>query len=99
VQPAVRQVTGRDDIWGIGLAMSVEAGDTHNQAAQFVQAYAADYVTRDGRLVIDDREIRRRLSEAIDRYTAIYRKGCTPPDSATWSDIDNNRRSWPRRLS
>ena len=24
VQPAVRQATGRDDIWGVGLPMSVE---------------------------------------------------------------------------
>ena len=28
VQPAVRRAMGRDDIWGIGLAMSVDAGDT-----------------------------------------------------------------------
>ena len=54
-------------------------------------AYEADYVTRDGRLVIDDPEIRRRLIKAIDSYTAIYRKGCTPPDSVTWADLDNNK--------
>ncbi len=28
VQPAVRRATGRDDIWGVGLPMSVEACDT-----------------------------------------------------------------------
>jgi multiple sugar transport system substrate-binding protein len=28
VQPAVRRASGRDDIWGIGLSMSAEAGDT-----------------------------------------------------------------------
>ena len=37
-------------------------------------------MTRDGRLVIDDPEVRRRLIKAIDSYTAMYRKGCTPPD-------------------
>ena len=31
VQPAVRQATGRDDIWGVGLPMSVEAADTDNR--------------------------------------------------------------------
>ena len=36
-------------------------------------------------LVIDDPEIRRKLIEAIDSYTAIYRKGCTPPDSVAWT--------------
>ena len=61
------------------------------QFFQFVAAYEADYVTRDGRLVIDDPEVRRRLIKAIDSYTAIYRKGCTPPDAVTWDDYDNNK--------
>ena len=87
----MRRATGRNDIWGIGLATSIEAGDTRIQFAQFVQAYEADYVTRDGRLVIDDPEIQRRLVQAVDAYTAIYRTGCTPPESTTWSDIDNNK--------
>ena len=62
-------------------------------------AYDADYVTRDGRLVIDDPEIRRRLIKAIDSYTAIYRKGCTPPDSVTWAIATTTRHSSPRRSS
>ena len=79
-QPAVRKALGRDDIWGIGRPMSVEANDTKDQFFQLVHAYEADYVTRDGRLVIDDPEVRQRLVRAIDAYTAIYRKGCTPPE-------------------
>ena len=64
-------------------------------------AYDADYVTPDGRLVIDDPEVRRRLIEAIDAYTAVYRKGCTPPGSI---DLELQSRqqpssSWPRRSS
>jgi multiple sugar transport system substrate-binding protein len=90
VQPAVRRATGRDDIWGVGLAMSVEAGDTGTEFVQFVQAYEADWVTRDGRLVIAQPDVRRRLIEAIDGYTAIFRKGCTPPDAVSWANIDNN---------
>jgi multiple sugar transport system substrate-binding protein len=91
VQPALRRATGRDDIWGVGRPMSVEAGDTTFQFFQFIDAYDADYVTRGGKLVIDDPEIRRRLIEAIDSYTAVYGKGCTPPDSLTWDDRGNNR--------
>ncbi len=50
-------------------------------------------MTPDGRLVIDDPEIRQRLIKAIDSYTAIYRKGCTPPDSVAWDKwYDNNKR-------
>jgi multiple sugar transport system substrate-binding protein len=91
VQPAVRRATGRDDIWGIGLSMSGDATDPETEFFQFVYAYAADYVTRDGKLLIDDPEVRRRLIKAMDSYTAIYRKGCTPPDSLTWANIDNNK--------
>jgi multiple sugar transport system substrate-binding protein len=90
VQPAVRRATGRDDIWGVGLAMSVEADDTSVQFEQFIQAYQADYVTREGKLVIDDPEVRRRLIRAMDSYTDIYRKGCTPPGSIDWTTSGNN---------
>ena len=55
VQPAVRKALGRDDIWGIGLPMSVDL-IRQRQFFQFIHAYDADYVTRDGRLVIDDPE-------------------------------------------
>jgi multiple sugar transport system substrate-binding protein len=88
VQPAVRQALGRDDIWGVGLPMSVETADTGNAFGEFMPAY----VMPDGQLVIDQPEIRRALITALDSYTAIYRKGCTPPDSVTWGDIDNNER-------
>jgi ABC-type glycerol-3-phosphate transport system substrate-binding protein len=77
VQPGVRLATGRDDIWGVGLPMSIEAADTLNGFGQFQIAYDEDYVTPDGRLVIHNPEVRGRLVKALDRYMAIYRKGCT----------------------
>jgi multiple sugar transport system substrate-binding protein len=73
VQPAVRRATG-EDTWGVGLSMSDEATDTWVQFRQFMTVYEADYVTRDGQLVIDD----------------PYRKGCSPPDSVNWANVDNN---------
>src|SRR5689334_5304130 len=91
VQPAVRRATGREDVWGVGLVMSATAADTAYQFWQFVSAYEADYVARDGRLVIDQPEVRSRLAGALDGYTAIYRKGCTPPDAVGWDDGGNNR--------
>ncbi len=61
-----------------------------------MHAYEAHYVTGDGRLVIDDPEVRRRLIEAVDSYTAIYRKGCTPPDAVTWDGTAITRSFWRR---
>ena len=71
--------------------MSAEPDDTVDQFFQFVAAYEAHYVSCDGKLVIDDPEIRRKLVKAIDSYTAIYRKGCTPPELVTGPCIDNNK--------
>jgi multiple sugar transport system substrate-binding protein len=89
VQPAMRKTTGRDDVYGVGLAMSV-SDDTSVQFDQFIQAYQANYVTRDGKLVIDDPDIRRRLIRAMDAYTAVYHKGCTPPEAVGWNNRGNN---------
>ena len=91
VQPAVRKALGRDNIWGVALPMSGKDDDTNLEFFQFVAANDAGYVTRDGQLIIDDPEIRRRLVKAIDSYTAIFRKGCTPPDSVTWDGRGNNQ--------
>jgi multiple sugar transport system substrate-binding protein len=59
--------------------------------SQFSSAYGADYVSADGRLVIDEPEIRKGLVTAVDRYVEIYRKGCTPPGSVAWGYTDNNK--------
>ena len=88
-QPAVRKALGRNDLWGVALPMA-DTGDSDLQFLQFVVAYGASYVTQDGQLVIDEPEIRRKLIQAMDSYTAIYRKGCTPPEAVTWNDYGNN---------
>jgi multiple sugar transport system substrate-binding protein len=90
VQPAVRKALGRDDVWGVGLPMSV-SGDTSNEFTQFSNAYEADYATSDGKLVIDEPRVRDKLVKALDAYTAIWRKGCTPPDAVGWDDSGNNK--------
>jgi hypothetical protein len=59
--------------------MSATSVDTENAFWQFVEAYEANYVTHDGKLVIDDPEVRRRLIEVIDRYTAVYRRAARRP--------------------
>jgi multiple sugar transport system substrate-binding protein len=96
VQPAVRKAVGRDDIWGVGLSMGVGV-DTQNGFFQFLAADQGEYVTRDGRLVIDDPTIRRKIIAAIDSYTAFYRKGCMPPDAVNWSAGDRNNKAFLAR--
>jgi multiple sugar transport system substrate-binding protein len=90
VQPAARSAIGRDDIWGIGLPMS-KVYDTEFEFFQFVAANQADYVSRDGRLIIDDPEIRQKLVGVMGSYTAVHKKGCSPPDSVAWGNTGNNK--------
>jgi multiple sugar transport system substrate-binding protein len=97
IQPAVRRATGREDVWGVGLPMSVTV-DTGEEFQQFMSAYEADYVTRDGRLVIDEPVVRAELVRVLDAYTSIYRKGCVPPDAVNWTDRDNNKAFLAQRV-
>ena len=80
VHSAVRAAAGRQDIWAVGLPMAPVI-DGWAQFMQFVAANDAAYVTPDGKLVIDEPEVRSRLVRVMDSYAAIYRKGCTPPDA------------------
>ena len=57
---------GRDDVWGVGLPMSVEAADTENAFDEFMDRLRGDYVTPDGRLVIDQPEFRQAIVKALD---------------------------------
>jgi multiple sugar transport system substrate-binding protein len=99
VQPAVRKAVGRDDVWAVGLPMSVATTiDTEFELAQFQLAYQASWLTSDRRLQIDDPKVRAGMIKAISDYTEIWRKGCTPPDSVTWTNIDNNKAFLAQRV-
>jgi multiple sugar transport system substrate-binding protein len=90
VQPAVRRATGRDDVWGVGLPMSLDS-DVTDQVLQFQLAYDASWMAPDGSLQVDDPSVRAGMVRALTDYTAIWRKGCTPPDSTTrWTVAGNN---------
>jgi multiple sugar transport system substrate-binding protein len=91
VQPAVRKALGRNDIWGVGLPMSASATDTDDQFFQFQLAYGVSWIGLDRRPRVDDPVVRAGLVKALDAYTTIWRKGCTPPESASWANIDNNK--------
>jgi multiple sugar transport system substrate-binding protein len=91
VQPAVREATGRDDIWGIGLPMSVEASDTFIELAQFQLAHGATWISSKGELQIDDPAVRAGMIEALEDYTSVWRKDCTPPGSLEWNNGSNNQ--------
>jgi multiple sugar transport system substrate-binding protein len=91
VQPAVREALGRDDIWGVGLPMSAAAEETDDAVFQFQLAYGTPWLDRDRRLQVSDPAVRAGIIRAVEAYTSIWRKGCTPPESVNWTNVGNNK--------
>jgi multiple sugar transport system substrate-binding protein len=90
VQPAVREATGNRAVYGVGQPMSTAADDTGNHFLMFAYAFGAEFMGRDGRLRVDEPEVRDGIIRALASYTEPFGKGCTPPGSVNWGDADNN---------
>src|ERR1700750_3315340 len=89
VQPAFRKATGTRG-FGIGNPMGVESTDSFQSFYTFMDAYNVKLVDDNGKLLVDDPNVRKGLIGALKDYTDTYIKGCTPPSSTTWKDPDNN---------
>jgi multiple sugar transport system substrate-binding protein len=89
-QPALREALGRDDVWGVGLPMSLSI-DTRDQLGQFQAAHSASWLGPDGRPRLTDPQVRAGMVRALNDYTEIWRKGCTPPDAVDWTNYGNNK--------
>ncbi len=98
VQPAVRKALGRDDIWAVGAPMSIRPTDTRRALRQFVHAYTEAWPTPDGPNLLRDPTARTVLIKGLEAYTAIWRKGCTPPDAVDWTNRDNNEAFLKQRV-
>jgi multiple sugar transport system substrate-binding protein len=98
VQPAVRQATGRSDIYAVGAPMGPEAGDAQNALRIFLSAHGVELVSREGKSLLKDPGMRKGLIAAIDEYSSLYRKGCTPPDSIAWENPSNNKAFFDKQV-
>jgi multiple sugar transport system substrate-binding protein len=94
VQPTVRKAEGRDDFYGVGLAMSVEAADAGNGLDQFLWANTPPDWPPPAQWSLVDAPaaaVRAIFVKALESYTAIHKKGCTPPASVDWNSAANNK--------
>jgi multiple sugar transport system substrate-binding protein len=89
VQPAYRKKTGKR-IFGIGQPLGVDSSDSFYSFLTFADAYNVKMVDEDGKLLVDDPNVKKGLIGALTDYTEPYKKGCTPPSSTSWKDPDNN---------
>jgi multiple sugar transport system substrate-binding protein len=98
VQPAVRKATGREDIYGVGLPMSLAAIDTDNTLDQFLLAYTRDWPPPTGWNLVEAPAMRDIFIQVLERYTTIYAEACTPPDATDWTDVGNNEAFLEQRV-
>jgi multiple sugar transport system substrate-binding protein len=89
VQPAYRQKTG-NRAFGTGFPMGVDSSDSFYSFLTFMDAYNVKLVNDSGKLLVDDPAVRQGLINAVNDYTYVYGKACTPPSSTAWKDPDNN---------
>jgi multiple sugar transport system substrate-binding protein len=89
VQPAYRQKSG-NRAFGTGFPMGVDSSDAFYSFLTFMDGYNVSLVNDSGKLLVDDPKTRAGLIAAMNDYTAVYAKGCTPPSSTAWKDPDNN---------
>ncbi len=78
VQPAVRKARAATTSGASAWPCRPRRHDTRNRFFQFMHAYEANYVTREGKLVIDDPEIRRRLIKAHGQLHRHLPQGLHP---------------------
>jgi multiple sugar transport system substrate-binding protein len=55
-----------------------------------MDAYNVRLVDDDGKLRVDDKQVRQGLINAVRDYSETIAKGCTPPSAINWKDPDNN---------
>ncbi|MDJ0536873.1 MAG: ABC transporter substrate-binding protein [Xenococcaceae cyanobacterium MO_207.B15] len=88
----------QEDIYPIGLPMSVEAGDTYQAFEQVLEAYNVKIVNKIGKLLVDDPKVRQGIINCLDWYTKYYRQGYVPKDAVDWTNADNNRKLLNREI-
>jgi multiple sugar transport system substrate-binding protein len=89
VQPAYRAKTNTR-VFGTGFPTGVDSSDSYYSFLTFMDAHNVKLVSDSGKLLVDDPTVRQGLINAINDYTSVYVKGCTPPSSTNWKDPDNN---------
>jgi multiple sugar transport system substrate-binding protein len=82
---------GIRQVYGLGFQLATVGGDSNARFNDFVIAYGGqDIVTKDGKLHLDDPQVRKAAIEALTYPTTAYKDGFVPPGAISWNDFDDN---------
>ena len=78
-------------VYGLGFQLAAIGGDSNLRANDFLIAYGGrDIVTKDGKLHLDDPQVRKAAIEMLTYPTTAYKEGFVPPGAVNWNDFDDN---------
>jgi multiple sugar transport system substrate-binding protein len=88
-QAGYRKKTGKR-IYSVGSPMGVDSSDSFFSYLTYMDAYNVKLIDDEGKLRVDDKQVREGLINSMRDYTETVAKGCTPPSAINWKDPDNN---------
>jgi multiple sugar transport system substrate-binding protein len=82
---------GMRNVYGLGFQLATIGGDSNLRANDFLIAYGGrDIVTKDGKLHLDDPQVREAAIKMLTYPTTAYKEGFVPPGATNWNDFDDN---------
>jgi len=82
---------GVRNVYGLGLNVTTNGVDPNNVFNYFLIAYGGqDIVTKDGKLHLDDPQVKEAAIKALTYPATAYKEGFVPPGAINWNDADDN---------
>jgi multiple sugar transport system substrate-binding protein len=82
---------GVRNVYGLGFQLTTNGGDPNAFFDQFLIAYGGqNIVTKDGKLHLDDPQVKEAAVKALTYPTTAYKEGFVPPGAINWNDADDN---------
>src|SRR6195256_44303 len=82
---------GVRNVYGLGLNVTTNGNDPNAVFNYFLIAYGGqNIVTKDGKLHLDDPQVKEAVIKALTYPTTAYKEGFVPPGAINWNDADDN---------
>jgi multiple sugar transport system substrate-binding protein len=82
---------GVRNVYGLGFQVTTNGVDPNAFFHYFLIAYGGkDMVTKDGKLHLDDPQVKQAAIKALTYPTSAYKDGFVPPGAINWNDADDN---------
>jgi multiple sugar transport system substrate-binding protein len=82
---------GMRNVYGIGFQLNTTGNDSNALFDYLLIAYGGkDIVTKDGKLHVDDPQVREAAIKAVTYPATAYKDGYVPPSAINWNDADDN---------